>query len=97
MSEERLRAERLIPVEGGPPLDWDYLDYVRTHPVRFAWESPTSILYGENDALCVWPEIAAFSRRYGAEVRVLPGGEHFFHTPGQLSAFDDWAAGALRE
>lgn len=97
VSEERLRAERLIPVEGGPPLDWDYLDYVRTHPVRFAWESPTSILYGENDALCVWPEIAAFSRRYGAEVRVLPGGEHFFHTAGQLSAFDDWVAGALRE
>ena len=97
VSEERLRAERLIPVEGGPPLDWDYLDYVRTHPVRFAWESPTSILYGENDALCVWPEIAAFSRRYGAEVRVLPGGQHCFHTPGPLSAFDDWAAGAMRE
>lgn len=97
VSEERLRAEKHIPVEGGPPLDWDYFDYVRTHPVRFAWESPTAILCGENDTLSGRAEIAAFARRYGAEVRVLPGGEHFFHTPEQLSAFDGWAARTLRE
>ncbi|MBN1431753.1 MAG: hypothetical protein JW931_03175 [Methanomicrobiaceae archaeon] len=60
---------------------------MKANPVSFIWESPTSILYGSKNELSEWKEISGFSSRYKAQVTVLEGGEHFFHTDEQLRAF----------
>jgi hypothetical protein len=69
VSEERLRAEKIIPLPVGQTLDWDYYRYVRANPVCFEWKSPTAILYGSADNVSEWEEISAFATRYGAAVK----------------------------
>ena len=71
VSEERLKAEKIIPLPIGQTLDWDYFCYVRENPICFDWEIPTSILYGSDDNLSEWKEISAFATRYQAAVKVL--------------------------
>ena len=47
--EEKLRERGEIQTAFGETLSWDYLSYVRRHPVR--WDVPTRILYGSRDKL----------------------------------------------
>ncbi|MEA4966326.1 MAG: alpha/beta hydrolase [Oscillospiraceae bacterium] len=90
VSEERLEKERQIPLLIGQTLDWDYYSYVRKNPVN-EWNIPTAILYGSDDNVSEWDEIAAFSDKYKANVQILEHGEHYFHTEEQLRVFDTWA------
>lgn len=71
-----------IPTAFGETLSWDYLCYVRAHPV--SWQVPTHILYGEHDNLTSIETISAFAERNGAALTVMPGGEHWFHTEEQM-------------
>ena len=41
-TEEQLQSERVIATDFGEDLSWEYLCYVREHPVR--WTVPTEIL-----------------------------------------------------
>lgn len=88
VTEARLQAEGVVPTPFGEPLSWEYLTYVRAHPVR--WNAPTRILYGENDALISRDAVEAFAKKHGAALTVMPGGEHWFHTDGQLRFLDAW-------
>ena len=72
----------------GVTLDEEHLRYVRQHPVD--WRVPTHILYGENDNLTSLATISDFARRTGASLEVMPGGEHWFHTPEQMAFLDGW-------
>ena len=86
---ERELAEKLeIPTDFGETLSWNYLCYVREHPV--VWRVPTRILYGEHDNLTSMETISAFAERVGAELTVMPGGEHWFHTEEQMRFLDRW-------
>ena len=88
VSEEQLEAARVIPTAFGEELSWDYLCYVREHPIR--WRVPTQILYGSRDALTPFDTVAAFAKAHGAGLTVMEGGEHWFHTPEQLRFLDAW-------
>ena len=44
VTEEELCAKREIETSFGETLSWEYLCYVREHPV--SWTIPTEILYG---------------------------------------------------
>ena len=88
VSEAELAARDEIPTAFGEPLSWEYLRYVRAHPLR--WRVPTDILYGENDALTDIETMAAFARETGASLTVMPGGEHWFHTEEQMAFLDQW-------
>ena len=88
VSEEQLEAARLIPTDFGQDLSWDYLCYVRAHPIR--WQVPTQILYGSRDDLTLPETMAAFAKAQGAGLTVMEGGEHWFHTPEQLRFLDAW-------
>jgi alpha-beta hydrolase superfamily lysophospholipase len=90
VSEERLKAEKTISLPIGQTLDWDYYCYVRANPIHFDWKSPIAILYGSADNVSEWGEISAFAARYGAAVKVLENGEHYFHTGEQLRVFGEW-------
>ena len=69
-------------------LSWEYLCYVREHPA--SWTVPTRILYGSRDNLTSHETITAFAKAHGAELTVMDGGEHWFHTDEQMQFLDNW-------
>ena len=89
VTEERLEREREIPIDFGQTLSWDYLKYVRQHPVH-ALSAHTNILYGDQDNLVPQPVVECFARAEGAHLTVYPGGEHWFHTPEQMKVMGTW-------
>ena len=88
VTEQALEEKREIPTAFGETLSWEYLQYVRSHPI--AWHVPTRILYGELDNLTSLETITAFAEKTGADLTVMPGGEHWFHTDAQLRFLDGW-------
>ena len=91
VTEQRLEERREVATDFGETLSWRYLCYVREHPVE--WRVPTRILYGERDNLTSKETISAFAERVGAELTVMPGGEHWFHTAEQMRFLDVWISG----
>ena len=76
----------------GVTLDEEHLRYVRQHPID--WHV-AQMLYGENDNLTSFETISDFARRTGASLEVMPGGEHWFHTPEQMAFLDGWIQRAM--
>ena len=92
VSEEELRTHREIATDSGETLSWAWLCDVRSHPLR--WTVPTRILYGERDFLTPFETMSRFASAIGAPLTVMPGGEHWFHTPEQMAFLDRWIQGA---
>ena len=88
VTETELEEKGVIPTSFGEDLSWEYLCYVREHPV--CWTVPTRILYGSRDNLTSWETITAFADAHGAEVTVMEKGEHWFHTDEQVRFLDNW-------
>lgn len=88
MTETELSEKSLIPTDFGETLSWEYLSYVRSHPV--SWSVPTRILYGERDNLTSVRTVSEFAEKTGASLTVMPGGEHWFHTDEQMRFLDAW-------
>ena len=88
VTEQALAEKQEIPTPFGETLSWRYLTYVREHPI--SWHVPTRILYGEHDNLTSLETVSVFSKRYHAELTVMPGGEHWFHTDKQMQFLDKW-------
>ena len=88
VTEDELRLRGEIATGFGETLSWDWLQDVRNHPLR--WDVPTCILYGERDNLTSPETVSAFAARTGASLTVMPGGEHWFHTPEQMRFLDAW-------
>ena len=88
VTEEELQAKGVIPTSFGEDLSWDYLCYVREHPVQ--WRVPTDILYGRNDNLTSYETITAFAKAHRANLTVMEHGEHWFHTEEQMRFLDEW-------
>ena len=88
VTEEQLKAEGVITTGFGEDLSWDYLCYVREHPVK--WKAPTEILYGSKDDLTSYETVEAFAKELGAGLTVMEDGEHWFHTDEQMKFLDEW-------
>lgn len=88
VTEDDLRARKEIKTDFGETLSWNWLCDVRQHPLR--WIVPTRILYGDRDFLTSSETMSAFAARIGAQLTVMPGGEHWFHTSEQMSFLDAW-------
>ena len=86
VSEKELEEKGIIPTDFGEVLSWDYLCYVRENPIE--WNVPTKILYGENDNLTSLETVSEFAEKIGAELVVMPDGEHWFHTDEQMRFLD---------
>lgn len=95
VTEDELRTEMSISTSFGETLSWEYLCYVREHPVD--WRVPTHILYGENDSLTSFDTISGFSKKTGAPLSVMPDGEHWFHTEEQMRFLDRWVKSVMAE
>ena len=88
ITEEELRRKEEIVTGSGETLSWEYLCYVRAHPVK--WRIPTCVLYGERDNLTSKETISDFAEQAGASLTIMKGGEHWFHTDSQMRFLDDW-------
>jgi pimeloyl-ACP methyl ester carboxylesterase len=88
VTKQELAEKKEIATDFGETLSWEYLCYVRQHPI--IWNVPTCILYGEHDNLTSIETVSAFAKRYHAKLTVMPGGEHWFHTAEQMRFLDDW-------
>ena len=88
VTETELEEKGTIPAKQGETLSWNYLRYVRKHPI--SWNVPTSILYGGHDNLTSLETVSAFAERHPAKLTVMPGGEHWFHTQEQMDFLTKW-------
>ena len=88
ITDEELQEKGVIKTPFGEDLSWEYLAYVKSHPI--VWRVPTHILYGEKDALTPQETIKAFAMTHRAALTVMKGGEHWFHTAEQMRFLDNW-------
>ena len=88
VTEEELRSKGIISTEFGEDLSWNYLCYVREHPV--SWRVQTEILFGSTDKLTDYETISAFAKDHRARLTVMDVGEHWFHTDEQMRFLDNW-------
>ena len=94
VTEEELRSKKEITTGFGETLSWEYLRYVRMHPIE--WNIPTCIIYGEKDNLTPGEIISEFADRIGAALTVMKDGEHWFHTDVQMEFLDNWIRNSTR-
>ena len=88
ITEAELQEREIIHTDFGEDLSWEYLCYVRKHPV--GWNIPTDILYGSEDNLTSIDTITAFAQKHHASLTVMENGEHWFHTDAQMQFLDNW-------
>lgn len=86
--EEELKERGMIRTDFGEDLSWEYLCYIREHPIK--WVAPTSILYGSNDNLTSPETVRTFAKQHNADLTMMENGEHWFHTDEQKRFLDDW-------
>jgi len=89
VGEKALMEKRTISTPIGETLGWDYYQYVKAHPID-RWNAPTAILYGSEDNLTEREVAEQFAARFHADLTVLEGGEHYFHTEEQLAFLNEW-------
>ena len=91
ITEDELRSRGMIYTSFGEDLSWEYLSYVREHPVN--WNVPTDVFYGRHDNLTSYETISTFAERHSANLTVMENGEHWFHTEEQMRFLDSWIKG----
>ena len=88
VSEEELSIKKEIETSFGETLSWEYLSYVRENPI--SWNIPTEILYGKKDNMTSVSTMIDFSKKINANITIMSGGEHWFHTKEQMCFLDNW-------
>jgi len=86
ISENELRQKEKIITSSGETLSWEYLQFARLNPAR--WDTPALVIYGENDNITGPQTVTDFARAAGAELAVMKGAEHWFHTAEQMDFID---------
>jgi len=94
VTEADLKEQEIIETAFGDVLSWEYLYWVRNHPIR--WNIPTSILYGSADNLQSTETIKTFAASISADLTVMDNGEHWFHTDEQMIFLDNWISSLER-
>ena len=88
VTEQELESKGVLQTDFGEDLSWEYLSYVRSHPIM--WRVPTQILYGSKDHLMSLDTITRFANKHQAALTVMEGGGHWFHTDEQMQFLDNW-------
>lgn len=94
VSEERLAREKTIEMHSGQTLSYRYLSWVRNNPISFG-NANTMILCAENDEIVSFSTVKNFAEKYKCRLNIMPGGEHWFHTPEQLNYLKNWFKSAV--
>ncbi len=76
-------------IELMPQREDDYYEWVVNNPIT-GWDVPTYIIRPEVDMI-VSEEIGRdFISQHQCQITIMPGGEHWFHTPEQLAFLKAW-------
>lgn len=94
VTQEELKQRGVIATSFGEDLSWEYLCYVREHPIK--WDCPTAILYGGRDSLTAYDTILSFAEQHNAALNVMEDGEHWFRTKEQMDFLDRWIKDSLK-
>lgn len=95
VSESQLKKALTVKTDFGETLSWEYLQYVRAHPIN--WKTPACVLYGEKDVLTDTATITAFTKKIRASLTIMQNGEHWFHTSEQMNFLNDWLIKNIKE
>ena len=93
VSEDELCRKKEISTDFGETLSWEYLCYVRKHPIK--WNIPTCILCGANDNLTSIETVSQFAEQTGAILTIMNDGEQWFHTDEQMEFLDNWIRSSM--
>lgn len=88
VTENELMEKGIIKTSFGEDLSWEYLTWVRNHPI--SWTVPTFILHGSKDNLQSNATLKKFAEKSGADLTIMENGEHWFHTEEQMTFLDSW-------
>ena len=88
ISESYLKDKGIVHTDFGEDLSWEYLCYVRKHPIK--WSVSTDILYGSKDNLTSLESMTSFAKTHHASLTIMEDGEHWFHTEEQMQFLDQW-------
>lgn len=89
VTEAQLQKQGTLSTEFGETLSWQYLCYVREHPIH-NWRCPIQILYARQDNMTTYQTVKNFMLHHHVKLTVMESGEHWFHTPAQLAALQSW-------
>ena len=95
ITEEELYKKKEIKTSFGETLSWEYLTFIRKNPIE--WNIPTYILYGEKDNLTSYETILNFVNKTKANLTIMKGGEHWFHTDEQMEFLDNWIKNLVKK
>ena len=88
ITDDELHEKKIIETPLGEPLSWEYLTFVREHPLDFRGD--IRILYGGRDEMIARDSVERFAREHGASLTVMEESVHWFHTYEQLDFLDKW-------
>ncbi len=88
VTESELKERGEVRTQFGETLSFEYLQYVRCHPI--SWMVPTYILYGAKDNLTALETVHHFRDTHQVKVTIMKDGEHWFHTKEQMMFLDEW-------
>ena len=77
VTEQELELKGVIHTDFGEDLSWEYLIYVRNHPI--AWNVPTQILYGSKDHLMSIDAVTDFTNKHNASLTIMEISFQFHH------------------
>ena len=95
ITEEELYKKKEIKTSFGETLSWEYLTFIRKNPIE--WNIPTYILYGEKDNMTSYETILNFANKIKANLTIMKGGEHWFHTDQQMEFLDNWIKNLVKK
>jgi len=95
ITEEELYKKKEIKTLFGETLSWEYLTFIRKNPIE--WNIPTYILYGEKDNMTSYETILNFVNKTKANLTIMKGGEHWFHTDEQMEFLDNWIKNLVKK
>ena len=94
ITEQELAERGEIVTDFGQTLSWNYLTWERQHPIQ-NWRCPTAILYAGQDNMTSRETVEQFAAAHSAALTVMENGEHWFHTPEQLTVLREWEKSAM--
>lgn len=94
ISEKQLEKQKEIETNFDETLSWEYLCYVRKHPIM--WNVETEILYATSDHLTKRETMDSFVRLHRTNVHVAKDQEHWFHTKEQMAIVYEWLSKVIK-
>ncbi len=82
VAEGELEKKKIIPTTLGEDLSWEFLSYVKNHPIE--WNVPTEVIYGEKDNLMPYNVVNDFCLKHSFPLFVFKDSEHYIHREDEM-------------